>query len=33
MDWLQHEAEIDEEQKKQVIIKEYEESKNVNHKA
>ena len=33
MDWLQHEAEIEEEQKKQVIIKEYEERKNVNHKA
>ena len=33
MDWLQHEAEIEEEQKKQEIIKEYEEKKNVNHKA
>ena len=33
MDWLQHEAEIEEQQKKEVWLKEYEENKNVNYKA
>jgi len=34
MDWLQHEAEIEEEQKRQAYRKEFmEENKDVNHKA
>jgi hypothetical protein len=33
MDWLQHEAEIEEEQKRQAYRKEFmEENKDVNHK-